>query len=373
MADNLYRCTRCNTEFRFDTDREALYCPLCGSTARLVTTSSFSLNNILNNNNTSSAKRKFVTANFTDPSTRLVVGSATVPNDWRVETEIQKYNQSEAQPYLKMVKLISPDESSTIIVRSGDNYLDVRNGIGNNEVHQDGKMDQYFNTPMKRFMNFADYVDELAEGFLNNTRLTRNKTGKLNSYMGKNETAAKKLVQSAANTLGQKFKNSQLNYEVKAVAVESQLNEYSYKSGRYNGVLAVGADIQAYEYHLSTGSQGGNNDLMNIFNQFLGGNAQQKKDEGIYINWGSNLVFCLATDKNSYNEAMEVFEKFVSTYRETEGLNNKIANTNTNTMQNLFGLSGSGRPENNTNNNSQGSSFTEMLMNILANSINRQQ
>ncbi|MBQ4254112.1 MAG: zinc ribbon domain-containing protein [Erysipelotrichaceae bacterium] len=367
MANNLYRCTRCNTEFNFNTDREALFCPLCGSTAKLIS-SGLSYNNITSTSS-SSKKRRYVSTDFVDRSTNLTVGSATVPSDWSVETQIQKYSQSEAEPYLKLVKLINPEQTTTIIVRSGDDYLDVRNGIGENEVHQDGQVDKYFNTPMKRFMDFASYVDELASGFVGNKKLTRTGSAKLKSYLGSNEATAKKAVQAEANELGTKFKNSQLRYEVKAVAVDSTVNTYKYKNGRYDGILVVGSDIGAYEYHLTPANASGGGDIMSLFNSFLGNNAQQ--NEGIYINWGSKLVFCMATDNASYEEAVEVFNKFVSTYKETADLNKKIAKLGQNTSsQSLFG---SGRPQNNNNGSSQsGSSFTEMLMNILGNSfINR--
>ncbi|MBR0136964.1 MAG: hypothetical protein IJM15_00935 [Erysipelotrichaceae bacterium] len=367
MANNLYRCTRCNTEFNFNTDRDALFCPLCGSTAKLVSSSNLSYNNI-SSTNSASRKRRYVSTDFVDKSTKLTIGNATIPSDWTVETQIQKYNQSESEPYLKLVKLINPEQTTTIIVRSGDDYLDVRNGIGDNEVHQDGQVDKYFNTPMKRFMEFASYVDELASGFVGNKKLTRSSTGKLKSYYGSNETTFKKAVQAEANTLGAKFNNSQLRFEVKAVAVDSTVNQYKYKNGRYDGILVVGADVGAYEYHLSQTNASGGGDIMSLFNSFLGNGSQQ--NEGVYINWGSKLVFCMATDNSSYDEAVEVFNKFVSTYRETAGLNDKIAKLGqgSSTLQSLFG----GYTQNNSNSQSGTSSFTEMLMSILGNSfINR--
>ena len=66
MSNRTYQCTRCNEVFTYNSDRDALYCPICGSTARYVG------NTTSVNQNITTGKNKYYNVTFTDPSTKKV-------------------------------------------------------------------------------------------------------------------------------------------------------------------------------------------------------------------------------------------------------------------------------------------------------------
>ena len=126
MSNRTYQCTRCNEVFTYNSDRDALYCPICGSTARYVSKPTATVNQ-------TTASGKYYNVVFTDPSTGIKIGSATVPDNWKYGASLKSYNQSLLVNYLSICQVQKNDNTALMFVKTGDNFLDVRNGIFQNE------------------------------------------------------------------------------------------------------------------------------------------------------------------------------------------------------------------------------------------------
>ena len=125
MSNRTYQCTRCNEVFTYNSDRDALYCPICGSTARYVSKPTATVNQ-------TTASGKYYNVVFTDPSTGIKIGSATVPDNWKYGASLKSYNQSLLVNYLSICQVQKNDNTALMFVKTGDNFLDVRNGIFQN-------------------------------------------------------------------------------------------------------------------------------------------------------------------------------------------------------------------------------------------------
>ncbi|MBQ9037539.1 MAG: hypothetical protein IJ115_08805 [Erysipelotrichaceae bacterium] len=368
MSLRVYKCSQCNTEFEFDSTRDALFCPLCGAAARVTskkatgtTTSTVKPASTVNNtttntttSTTSAARKQMVAVKFVDTATKTTIGTANIPTGWKYGAEIQNTFQSKEEPFVSIAQVTNTDNTVTMFVRSGENFLDVRNGIAQDEVHKDGAMDKYFNTPMRRLTAFDEYVNSLT-GYFVNAKLTQVGKGTLPSYYGQNDATAKKAWQADANELAKQFNNSQLKFELASLVNESVLLQYKYTANRKTNYMLLGADVGGFEFHLTSAAQQTNaNNMMGLLTSLIGGGTQTNTNSGVYINWGSKYIFGLITDEENLQSAATVFSNFVGSFKEDKALTTlkeKVSNGQTTTTT--------------TNNTSSGLDLTSILGNLL--------
>ena len=351
-----YKCTRCNTQFEFDSDREALFCPLCGSTARMTPAPRKTVS-VSGNKNVS----------FVDGTYGYTIASATLPASWNYSAQIQNYAQSKAEPFLTFVQ--ATRDGSTIFAKSGENFLDIRNSIIQDEVFREGQMDQYFSTPMMTMKSGADYVNSIAPSLLGNVSgLKVMDSTTLPSYYGQNSDVLKKKLTAESTELSKQFASSQVKYETIAAVTEFPLVQYTFTRNRKKGIMLLGADMGAYEFHLSVARQQTMN-MMGLLSNLMG-QSTAGMETGIYINWGSRNVFGLITDEEHFNDDVQAFINFVKTYRVDKDIENRKANgtafttkqtRNTTTVKNTQGVN---RQQTTTNNN-QSLNVTDILMSLL--------
>ena len=349
MSTRTYQCTRCGEVFTYNSDRDALYCPICGSTARYVTKTTTTTSN-----QRTTASGKYYNVVFTDPSTKINIGSATVPDNWKYGASLKAYNQSLLVNYLGICQVQKNDNTALMFVKTGDNFLDVRNGINQNEVHQDGQMNQYFNIPMLRLDSTENYINSIAPNYVQSAKLTANAVSKLPSYYAENSRVFQQEMEKELNEFASYFaKNTDIKFEAGAPVTESKLVQYSYTQNKTKYVMLLGTDLGAYEFRLTTQSAA-NNNMMSILTSLVGGS---QTNVGQYIHWGSKLIFGLIATEASYNEVVSDFLKFVSTFKLDSSYKN-----------NLKKLSSSGTKRQTTqqnNNPGSGMSLTDILTSIL--------
>ena len=366
MSVRNYQCTQCNTVFSFDTNRDQLFCPLCGSTAKYVKGGTVS-----NSSAATTTISGYSSVKFTDSNLKVTVGAANVPNGWSYATEIRNVIQSKMNPYQTNVQVSNKAGSIVMFARSGENYLDVRDGIGN-DTHQDGVLNNTFSTPMLRILSTKDYLNKLAPSIINVSNLKEVSGGSLPSYYGTNATAAKKALNSDANDFGAEFEGTAVTYKVVNSAVESYLERYSYTSGKTKGVLLLGMDMGAFEFTVTQPKSSQPTSVMGLLGSLISTNtaAQSGNDTGDYINWGSRLIFGCVTDEANYNTALEAFTQFVGSYKvdsklagKKEAIIKALNSTNNNTVISTTNT--------NTNTQSNGSSLMGDLLSGLFGISNR--
>ena len=315
MSTRKYQCTRCGEVFTYASDRDALYCPLCGSTARYV-----------GNTQTTTTTRKttgskYFSVTFTDPDTNIKIGTANVPDGWKYGAAIQSYNQSLLVQYLGICQVQKSDGSAIMFAKTGDNYLDVRTGINPNEIHQDGQINQYFNIPMLRLDSTENYLNSIAPGYVQNAKLTAQAISKLPSYYAENAKAFTSVMNKEITDFSAYFKNGSATFEAGAPVTESKLVQYSYTRNRTKYIMLLGTDLGAYEFRLTTQSNN-NNNMMNIMTSLLTGGSNV--NTGQYIHWGSKLLFGLITTEDNYNNVVNDFLNFVNSFRIDSSFNSNL-------------------------------------------------
>ena len=351
MSTRTYQCTRCGETFTYNSDRDALYCPICGSTARYVGNTTTSVNQ-----NTTTGKNKYYNVTFTDPSTKVKIGTATVPDGWQYGASIKSYNQSLMVKYLGICQVQKNDNSAVMFVKTGDNFLDVRNGINQNETHQDGEMNQYFNIPMLRLDSTENYINTIAPGYVQNAKLSGKAVSKLPSYYAENSKTFQKEMEKEVEEFASYFaNNNDLTFEAGVPVTESKLVQYSYTQNKTKYVMLLGTDLGAYEFRL-TSKSAANSNMVNLFTSLLTG-RNSSSNVGQYIHWGSKLIFGLITTEASYNSVAADFEKFVNTFKLDSSYKTNLKKLST---------TGANRPQNqNTTSSNNGLSLTDILTGIL--------
>lgn len=345
MSNRTYQCTRCNEVFTYNSDRDALYCPICGSTARYVSKPTATVNQ-------TTASGKYYNVVFTDPSTGVKIGSATVPDNWKYGASLKSYNQSLLVNYLSICQVQKNDNTALMFVKTGDNFLDVRNGIFQNETHQDGQIDRNFNIPMLRLDSTENYISSIAPGFVQNAKLTAKAVSKLPSYYAENSKVFQREMDKELKEFAAYFnKNNDITFEAGAPVTESKLVQYTYTQNKTKYVMLLGTDLGAYEFRLTTQSAA-NNNMMSLLTSLVTGRNNQT-NVGQYIHWGSKLIFGLITTEANYDSVVGDFLKFVNTFK-----------LDTSYKTNIKKLA-SGRPSQNTSSGNGGLSLTDILTGIL--------
>ncbi|MBR3350726.1 MAG: hypothetical protein IKG35_01260, partial [Erysipelotrichaceae bacterium] len=139
------------------------------------------------------------------------------------------------------------------------------------------------------------------------------------------------------------------------------LVQYKYVSNRRNNIMMVGADVGGFEFHLTPVTQNTSNNMMGILSSLIGGGQQQAAaNQGVYISWGSKLIFGLMTDESHSQEAVQAFSNFVGSFKQDKAID---------TLKQRYISQGTTAANNTTtttsNNTSQGLDMTSILMNLL--------
>ena len=348
MTTRTYQCERCGETFTYNSDRDALYCPICGSVARAVsrTTTSTGRNTVSNG--------RYVNVTFTDPSTNIRIASATVPDGWKYGAAIKNYNQSLLVNYLGICQVQKADGSALMFAKTGDNFLDVRQGLNQDEVHKDGQVNKYMNIPMLRLDSTENYINSIAPDYAETAKLSATAASKLPSYYGENSKIFLQEMNKEINEFAACFKNSDVTFEAGAPVTESKLIQYTYTQNRTKYVLLLGTDLGAYEFRLTSKSAAQNTNMMSLLTNLMG--AQQTAS-GQYIHWGSKLIFGLITTEAAYNETSREFLNFVNSFKLDGSYKNNLKKIGTTTTTKKSTTS--------SNQNSTGLNLTDILTSLL--------
>ena len=334
MSTRTYQCTRCGETFTYNSDRDALYCPLCGSTARYVTkTTTTTTTTGLNRTTTS----KYVNVAFTDPTTKVKIATATVPDGWQYGAVIKSYNQSLLVQHLGYCQVQKTDGSAIMFAKTGDNFVDVRNGLNSDEVHKDGQVDKYLNIPMLRLDSTENYINNIAPSYAENTKLTAVAVSNLPSYYGSNSKAFQTVMNNEIKEFSEYFQNANVTFEAGAPVMESKLVQYTYTQNRTKYVMLLGTDLGAYEFRLSSASN--NTNMMDILTSLMGG---QSANVGQYIHWGSKLIFGLITTEANYNNVAQEYLNFVNSFKLDASYRANLKKINTTTTRKTSSSSNNG-------------------------------
>ena len=352
MSSRTYQCTRCGETFTYNSDRDALFCPICGSTARYVTKPTTTVTNNFTNS-------QYYNVTFTDPDSKVKIATATIPDGWQYGASIKGYNQSLMVQYLGVCQAQKADGSAVMFVKTGDNFLDVRNGINPNETHQDGEMNQYFNIPMLRLDSTENYINSIAPEYVTKAKLTAKAVSKLPSYYAQNAKVFQQEMAKEVTEFSSYFKNNNnITFEAGAPVTESKLVQYSYTINKTKYVMLLGTDLGAYEFRLTGPSA--NNNVVSLLTTLVTG-QNNNANVGQYIHWGSKLIFGLITTEDNYNNVSNQFLNFVSSFKMDPSYktNGKKVNTTTSGKRKTTS-------SNQTTTGTNGFSLTDILTGLLS-------
>ena len=261
--------------------------------------------------------------------------------------------------YLGVCQAQKADGSAVMFVKTGDNFLDVRNGINPNETHQDGEMNQYFNIPMLRLDSTENYINSIAPEYVTKAKLTAKAVSKLPSYYAQNAKVFQQEMAKEVTEFSSYFKNNNnITFEAGAPVTESKLVQYSYTINKTKYVMLLGTDLGAYEFRLTGPSA--NNNVVSLLTTLVTG-QNNNANVGQYIHWGSKLIFGLITTEDNYNNVSNQFLNFVSSFKMDPSYKTNVKKVNTTTSGKRKTTS-----SNQTTTGTNGFSLTDILTGLLS-------
>lgn len=253
-----------------------------------------------------------------DDVTGEPIASMVIPNGWEVHGITLNLFQGVDKPYLSQILARSQDGASSILIRTGEMYLDVLEQfdfVTGSDKFVAGKMTAEIPLLMSRQIPYLNYL---------NTYIGRNYQGvsfqavadaKLPSIFGLHPELAKRQLQA-------KFE-FQKSWDMMVPNPISFANLLSTNAAsilrKYEGggkIVMLGADMTTLEYEQNLSQYAGTYGMVGVM-------AMAKKCHGRYAVWGSENLYICTTDAAHESEVTAAFMQMVSTFSFDEAVYRK--------------------------------------------------
>ena len=221
-----------------------------------------------------------------------LLARALVPDGWKCSGERFESPKELLQPYMASVRAASPDGQISMVMQTGEAFLEVVEPAGLNEKHKDGEIDPYFGIRMRRYQLAEDYLETIARVKAGESLMSFAADGAFPSVSGQEPDLFKEAVKDeAAGYLAEISRDEQWSSELKHVLAAHPMKMYRLEERGISGdgdprkesehILIVGADFYAFDYDLIGSGSGA---LSGLPGGLMG------RGTGSYIRWGSRLI-----------------------------------------------------------------------------------
>ena len=237
----IYRCPSCNANLKITEDDSFAVCPYCGT--RISIERSEPEQNGPNQMNNQL---------FVEDGTGTPLLTAITPDGWVKGAHIDNHFQSLGHPFTVWANAVSPKRDSQLLFNSGEQFHQIKSG--QMEWHQEGVMDQRSRTPMRKFIDPAQYLDQIAPSLTQGQPFQVMQTGRLpRAYLDNIPLAVRNYVNEANQAfLSQSTGDSSVL--IQNAIVDGTIRLYSYNLQGEQRILVLGAEIRALEYSITNAS-----------------------------------------------------------------------------------------------------------------------
>ena len=241
-----------------------------------------------------------------------------IPEGWEARGLTLDIYQGIDKPFVAQVLARSKDGSSSVLIRTGEMFLDVLESfdrVSRTDAFSDGKLNKNLPLMMRRQLPFSNYMNAFTAKALNGGPLEAVADAHLPSVFGKNPGIAKK--QLLAKFDYQKSWDMAYPNPVSEARLLSDREESLLRKYRSNGrVILVGMDLTSMEYEQNMTSSAAAYGMIGLL-------AMARKWHGHYVVWGSENIYMCMTDAAHENEVTTAYMQMVSSFTFDESIYKK--------------------------------------------------
>ena len=309
-------CPNCGRSLKLeeaDQNREFVFCQACGTQLHIDYEKA-----------NDSAPKKDPRTLIKNDATGAPIGRVFVPEGWECHGLILDINQGFDKPFQTQITARSADQSSTIFIRSGENFIDILehyDHLMGTDAFAQGKMCKMIPYKMFRQMPLQQYMDAVAGGIFKGCQITPAADSKLASVYGLHPDLARNYLNYRFDI--QKSYEAMFNNPVTQPYLISTNAVSVMRKYRSEGkVHILGIDYTTLEYESrSTGLEAAYG-LAGMMAMAANGNSK-----GHYVIWGSEHIFACTTDDAHEMEATLAFIKMVMSFSHDESILKKRFDT----------------------------------------------
>ena len=310
MEVKVISCPACGHSLNIEEGQQLAVCPACGNTVSIEYGGRSGGTGTL----------------FSDRATSAPIATADIPKGWNSYGTIMNTPQSITRPFTASIATTAPDGKMTMFANTGEAFHQIKKGML--ERHIEGGFDQQMRTPMRAFVEPADYLDRMASGMLNR-EFSVTHTFPLPREELKNIRAAREQVFNECR--GAMAGVTGVRIEVQNVFVGGLMRVYAFSNEGISHCLLLGAAMKGMEYSYSPLSMmgfGGFGLLGGLFGAQQNTTASQEQTQtddfghapvngamSAYVDWESTAVFGMFCPAPLTQDVLDVFCRFVRSYR----------------------------------------------------------
>lgn len=253
-----------------------------------------------------------------DDATGEPIARVVVPDGWEIHGITLNIFQSIDKPYLSQVLAKSQDGSSSILIRTGEMFLDVLeqfDRISGSDRFEDGKMTKDLPMMMAHQIPYLNYLNVYVAKNYASVPLRAVADAKLPSVAGLHPELARRQLQAKYD-----FQSSWDMMIPNPISYPNLLSTNAASILRkYEGdgkIIMLGADMTSLEYEANLSQYAGTYGMFGLM-------AITRKFHGHYVAWGSENLYVCTTDAAHESEATAAFMQMISTFSFDESVYKK--------------------------------------------------
>ncbi|MBP5262547.1 MAG: zinc ribbon domain-containing protein [Clostridiales bacterium] len=299
-------CPQCGRSLQIaeeDQNKEFTVCPACGTQLHIDYERS--------SQTAEKAPPKDPRTLVMDDATGAPIAKVLIPKGWECHGLIKQINQSFDKPFQAEITAKSPDGSSVVYIRSGENFIDILehyDHLMGTDAFAQGKMCKMIPYKMYHQMPLQQYMDIVAGGIFKGYQLTPAADCKLASIYGINPGFIRNYLNSRFDfqkSYEEMFHNPVTLPYLISTGAQSAMRKYT-SEGK---VHMLGVDCTTLEYESRSTGLEATYGLAGMMAMAANGNSK-----GHYVIWGSELIHACTTDDAHEMEATVAFMTMVSTF-----------------------------------------------------------
>ena len=244
-----------------------------------------------------------------DDATGEVIAKMVIPDGWEARGITLNIFQGIDKPFIVQVLAKSKDGSSSVMIRTGEMFLDVLeqfDRLMGSDRFVDGQLSKNLPLMMRRQLPYSNYLNAFTGIALKGTSIEPVADAKLPSVLGLHPEISKRQLFSKfqfQRSWDMSFPNPISEPFLLSTRAESLLRKF--KSSEK--VYMVGMDLTSMEWEAKLTQYAAAYGMAGMM-------AIAKKCHGHYVVWGSENIYFCTTDESHEQEATAAFMQMVSTF-----------------------------------------------------------
>ena len=275
-------------------------CPACGAQLHI---------DYEQGGNTPAGGNRDPRTEIVDDATGQVLARMVIPDGWEARGVTLNMYQGIDKPFLSQVLARSKDGSSTVLIRTGEMYLDVLESFDKlmgSDKFVDGKICKTLPLKMARQLPYSNYLNIFTVRMLQDPSIRAVANASLPSVFGLHPELAKRQLFSKfefQKSWDMSYPNPISEPFLLSTKAESLLRKFAGKGKIY----MVGMDMTSMEWESKITQYAAAYGMVGMM-------AMARKCHGHYVVWGSENIYFCTTDPEHEASATAAFMQMVSTF-----------------------------------------------------------